>query len=208
MITFEEATAARRSLLANLYDRYANDPHPALDGLRRGAQGRFVPGVGDPMSPVVLVGEAPGATEQRAGAPFAGASGRVLDDLLASVRLKREDCYLTNVVRYRPVDSRTSNRRPTEAEVAVSKPYLNQELEVLRPEVVVTLGKAPMNALMGDHFLISACHGLVHRNPSRRYSVVTLYHPSVGVYQRSLIPQLRKEFAVVARELKHRGVEA
>lgn len=198
---------ARQALLNGIYDRYRTSPHPALRRLREAARDKFVPGVGDVEAELVLVGEAPSATEHRTGQPFVGASGRVLDDLLASVGLPRARVYITNAVHYRPLDEEGRNRTPDPAEIAASREYLMQELEVLRPLVVATLGKAPLSALMGATYRISDCHGQVHRSEQVPYSVVTLYHPAVGVYQGSQRPMLRRDFAEVSKELHRKGAQ-
>lgn len=202
---YEEAATTRRALLDGINDRHQRDTSAPLTRLRTAAKGKYVPGVGNPLAPVLFVGEAPGASEHRTGQPFAGASGRVFDDLLASIRMPRRNVYVTNAVHYRPVDISGHSRTPEVAEVVASKPYLLQEIEVVQPYLVVTLGRVPMFALLGEGLSIGACHGMLH-NAERTgigRPVLTLHHPSVGVYQQAQKPVLRRDFAQIDTYLRH-----
>jgi DNA polymerase len=199
----------RRALLEDINTRHRADTHRDLMRLVRDSEGKFVPGKGSLEPLVVFVGEAPGRTEHRTGQPFVGASGRILDNLLTSVGLPRERCYITNAVHYRPVNAYSQNRAPEPKEVEASLPYLLQEIETLEPLVVVTLGKVPMSALLTTtNSGISACHGMVAVPRITRvpdYPLMTMYHPAVGVYKKDQLPTLRQDFAALARLLRRKG---
>jgi uracil-DNA glycosylase len=184
--------------LAKVYAIAAGDTSFELRQLREQSGDRFVPGVGNPEADVVFVGEAPGATEHRTGRPFVGAAGKVLDELLKSVHLTREEVYITNAVHWRPVTGQGKNRTPDPEEVQACRKYLLSEVRIISPNLLVTLGKVPLSAVLGERYRIGACHGRLYRaedwEPAR---VLALYHPAVGVYQRSMKPVLRQDFSKV-----------
>lgn len=111
-------------------------------------------GDGNPDADVVFIGEAPGKHEDLTGLPFVGAAGKFLDEMLAGVGLKRQDVYITNIVKYRPPD----NRDPLPEEKRAFLPYLQAQLEVIRPKLVVTLGRHSTNCFLPD-LQISKIHG-------------------------------------------------
>lgn len=192
-----------------LHERHKADLDPALVRLRNEAHGQFVPHSGAIEAPLVaLVGEAPGRTEHRTGRPFAGAAGRVLDDLLKHISLPRDRCYITNAVHYRPVDRHGMNRTPFPEEIEAAKRYLVEELYVVRPLVVVTLGKVPMSALVKTNARIGDCHGMVARielSDVKFCPTMTLYHPAVGVYQKQLMPTLEHDMDGLAKLIRARN---
>jgi uracil-DNA glycosylase len=110
---------------------------------------------GNPQAEVMLIGEAPGQEEDRRGVPFVGKSGKLLDRMLASIGLDRDNAYITNVVPWRPVD----NRKPTPDEVAVCLPFLVRHIELVAPRVLVLLGGASASAVLGRHEGISRLRG-------------------------------------------------
>lgn len=112
-------------------------------------------GDGDKKAKILLVGEAPGADEDREGKPFVGRSGMLLNKMLAAVGIERKDCYVTNILMWRP----PGNRTPTTAEVAVSLPFLKRKIELINPEVIVALGAPAANALMDMEEPISKIRG-------------------------------------------------
>lgn len=139
-----------------------------------------VPGEGDPMTEVVLVGEGPGVNEDRLGRPFVGRAGDLLVRLLASIGWQREDVFITNVVKCRPPD----NRDPEPDEVAACAPYLRRQLEVLDPALVVTLGRHSMGRFMPGT-TISRAHGTVApvdpATGAGNARVFAMYHPAAGL---------------------------
>src|SRR6185436_6793566 len=98
---------------------------------------------------LLFIGEAPGATEDKTGLPFVGAAGKFLDELLASINLKREDVYITNMVKVRP----PGNRDPEDIELAAYKPWLDKEIELVKPKLIVTLGRFAMGKFLPDQMI-------------------------------------------------------
>ena len=139
----------------------------------------MVPGDGPPDAPVVFVGEAPGASEDKAGKPFVGSAGRLLGTLLEDAGLRREDVYVTNVVKARP----PKNRDPKRDEVAHHLPWLLTELDVLQPRVVVPLGRHAL-ANFDPQAKISAVHGQPLERDGR--VVFPWYHPAAALHNQSL----------------------
>ncbi len=112
-------------------------------------------GDGDEHAKILFVGEAPGADEDRLGKPFVGRSGHLLDKMLAAVGIRREECYITNVLMWRP----PGNRTPTSTEAAVCLPFLRRKIELIKPEIIVTLGAPAANALLDIEESISKIRG-------------------------------------------------
>src|SRR5687767_12550408 len=115
---------------------------------------QLVFGDGSPNAKIVFIGEAPGKNEDLQGKPFVGAAGKFLDEMLASIGLGRKDIYITNIVKYRP----PNNRDPLPDEKAAFLPYLQAQLDIIQPRVVVTLGRHSMNCFLPD-LQISKVHG-------------------------------------------------
>jgi uracil-DNA glycosylase len=155
---------------------------------------QLVFGTGNPNADIVFIGEAPGKQEDEQGEPFVGASGKFLNEMLALIDLKREDIYITNIVKYRPPD----NRDPLPDEKSAFLPFLEAQLEVIQPKVVVTLGRHSMNC-----FLPGLQIGKVHGQPKRirvtskekreengqpkifSWVILPLYHPAAALYNGS-----------------------
>ena len=148
-----------------------------------------VPGEGSPDARVVFVGEAPGAREDKTGRPFVGGAGKLLSELLASIDLAREDVFITNVLKARP----PGNRDPRPAEVEHSRPWLEAQLAVIEPELLVPLGRHAL-ARFVPGAKISELHGTPVEHEGRRY--FPLLHPAVALYARERRSEL---FADVAR---------
>jgi uracil-DNA glycosylase len=155
-------------------------------------------GEGNPYAPIMLVGEAPGEWEAKSGRPFVGAAGRLLNELLASVELARGDVYITNIVKDRPPE----NRPPTREEIAFYAPFLTQQIDIIAPKVIVTLGRFAMEYLL-DYFdlpekgdKISRLHGRVLRTQGNKApeALVPLYHPAVALYNTSQKQTLMADF--------------
>ena len=128
----------------------------------------------------MIVGEAPGRQEDVQGRPFVGAAGRVLADLLAEAGLRREEVFITNVVKSHPTDRKGgSNRAPRRDEVAACLPWLQQQLSIIRPRLVVTLGTHALHAFLPGK-KISQVHGRPFQHDG--LTVLPLYHPAVALY--------------------------
>ncbi len=141
---------------------------------------RTVPGEGNVLSDVLLVGEGPGAREDATGRPFVGPAGQLLDELLASIGWHRDDVFITNVVKCRP----PGNRDPEAGEIAACGDYLDRQEAALDPAVVVTLGRHSL-----QRYLPGARIGAVHGGLRRSFSglhVFPMYHPAAALHQASL----------------------
>ena len=136
------------------------------------ARTNAVPGEGNAKARLVLVGEGPGATEDQTGRPFVGAAGRLLDEILAAVELRREDVFICNVVKCRP----PQNRKPLPDEIAACIPYLYRQLALIRPRVIMTLGGTAAEALLGVKKSLGDLRGKVHSYGGT--PLVATYHPA------------------------------
>lgn len=146
--------------------------------------------------PVMLIGEAPGEQESLQGRPFVGKAGKNLDGFLSVLGLKREDIYISNVVKIRPTKTsekgRLSNRPPNKEELALFTPYLMEEILLVQPKMIVTLGNVALKALCGPKAIIGDMHGgetqitVTHEKQEASYALFPLYHPASIIYNRSL----------------------
>lgn len=146
-----------------------------------------VPGNGDPGSELVFVGEGPGKNEDLQGIPFVGAAGKYLDKLLASIGLSRPQIFITNIVKCRPPD----NRDPLPDEISTCSPYLNRQLQLLRPKIIITLGRHAMNFFL-PNLKISSAHGQPKRFQGQVY--LPLYHPAAGLYNPATRTDIDSDF--------------
>jgi DNA polymerase len=134
-------------------------------------------GYGNPAAEVMMIGEAPGADEDRLGEPFVGRSGHLLDKMLYAIGLKREDCFITNVLPWRP----PGNRTPTDGEVAVCLPFLRRQIELVNPKVIFLLGASAANAVLNNGDSISHLRGkFIDYTAENGVVIPTLssYHPA------------------------------
>ena len=154
-----------------------------------------VPGVGPCPANLMIVGEAPGFNEDRQGEPFVGAAGKLLDTLLRRIGLSRVDVYITNVLKCRP----PMNRDPMPNEVEACSPYLKHQLELVRPKVVLILGRHALERLMPGQGSISRIHGSLIRRGDVAY--VPLYHPAAALHNGSLVADLEHDFDQLKRYL-------
>ena len=131
---------------------------------------------GNPNSKVMIIGEGPGANEDKEGIPFVGRAGQLLDKMLYAINLNRKKVYITNVVNYRPPE----NRKPTEKEVERYLPYLKKHIEIVRPKIVLLLGSTAMNALINNTSVISKIRGKWHEIEINNLKIFTLvsFHPA------------------------------
>jgi len=154
-----------------------------------------VPGAGSDTSGIVFIGEAPGANEDKAGLPFIGAAGKFLDEMLADIGLSRADVFITNVVKCRPLDNR--DPLPEEVETCTER-YLWRQLDVLKPKVVVTLGRHAMYRLLPKTETIGTIHGkpVYIKSPKsgKEFVILPLYHPAAALYNGSMREVLKDDF--------------
>jgi DNA polymerase len=162
---------------------------------------QLVFGDGNPDADIVFIGEAPGKNEDLQGKPFVGAAGKFLNEMLASINLSREDIYITNIVKYRPPE----NRDPSPTEKKAFLPYLQSQLEVIQPKVVVTLGRHSMNCFLPD-LQISKVHGEPKRVKLQlkqdaadimEVVILPLFHPAAALYNPGQRQTLIDDFAVI-----------
>lgn len=155
-----------------------------------------VPGSGSYDAEIMFVGEAPGYWEDQKGLPFVGRAGKLLDELLAEIGLRREDVYITNIVKCRPPE----NRDPTEEEIRACSPYLDMQIDIIRPKVIVPLGRHSMGYIMKKFGFqpepISKIHGKVFeaRTLFGRIVIMPTYHPAAALYKPPLREELRADF--------------
>lgn len=148
---------------------------------------QLVFGDGNPNADLIFVGEAPGKNEDIKGIPFVGAAGKFLDEMLESISLNRQDIYITNIVKYRP----PNNRDPLPQEKLDFLPYLQAQIEVIQPKLIITLGRHSMNCFLGD-LQISKVHGQPKRYKDRVY--LPLYHPAAALYNGGMRKTLLEDF--------------
>ncbi len=156
---------------------------------------QLVFGEGSPNAEMVFIGEAPGKNEDLKGIPFVGAAGKFLDEMLATIDLKREDIYITNIVKYRP----PGNRDPLPDEKSSFLPYLESQLEVIQPKLVVTLGRHSLNCFLPD-LSIGQVHGQPKRYKGRVY--LPLFHPAAALYNGGMRQTLIDDFALIPSIIK------
>ncbi len=158
-------------------------------------------GEGDHFAKIMFIGEAPGKNESETGRPFCGASGRVLDELLSSVGLKREEVYITNIVKDRPPE----NRDPLPEEIDLYAPFLDKQIDIIQPKIIATLGRFSMVYIMNRFGLqdqlknISQMHGKVFETSTNygKINIVPLFHPAVALYNGSTKETLKEDFKIL-----------
>jgi len=148
---------------------------------------RAVPGEGPPQADIMLIGEGPGFNEDKQGRPFVGASGKFLEELLGNIGYKREDVFIANVVKCRP----PGNRDPQPDELAACRDYLDRQIELVNPKVIVTLGRYSMYRYFPGAS-ITKIHGQAKRFGNRL--IVPMFHPAAALHQPKWRPALIEDF--------------
>jgi uracil-DNA glycosylase family 4 len=156
---------------------------------------KAVPGVGPGDARIMIVGEAPGQNEDLQGEPFVGAAGKLLDQLLRGIGLSRGDVFITNILKCRP----PGNRDPLPAEAEACSPYLEQQLRLIKPEVVLVLGRHALARLLPGYESISRLHGKVVVKDAVSY--IPVYHPAAALYNSFLMGPLEQDFKAVKAHL-------
>jgi uracil-DNA glycosylase family 4 len=178
------------SELTDLYGAIATCQKCAL------ARGRSntVPGEGPEHAEIMLIGEAPGFHENRLGRPFVGAAGKFLEELLASIGMKRTEVYICNVVKCRPPE----NREPLPNEIEACRPYLDRQIELIQPRMIVTLGRYSMAKFL-PKASISRAHGI----PTRMGEIIVLpmFHPAAALHQPKYRADIEQDFLQIPRLL-------
>jgi DNA polymerase len=158
-------------------------------------------GEGSHFAKIMFVGEAPGRNEAKTGRPFCGAAGKILDWLLQGAGIKREEVYVTNIVKDRP----PQNRDPLPEEIEIYGPFLDRQIEIIQPQVIATLGRYAMGYIMNKFDLplelepIGKAHGKIYEATTNygKIKIIPLYHPAVAVYNSHTKDQLKKDFQIL-----------
>lgn len=153
-----------------------------------------VPGEGNPNSEIMFIGEGPGAKEDELGRPFVGAAGKLLESLLNHIGLSRNDVFIANVVKHRP----PGNRDPLPEELSACWPYLQKQIEIIDPKIIVTLGRHSLGRFVPGK-VISKAHGQPVRVGGRVF--FPMYHPAAALYSGDLRPTLFDDMAKIPKVL-------
>lgn len=157
---------------------------------------KLVFGEGNPDAKIMFIGEAPGKDEDEQGRPFVGRSGKLLNACLHQVNLKREEVFISNIVKCRPPD----NRKPLPAEIACYKPLLIHEIKIVRPVVLCTLGSSALEALIAEPFSMTKIRG--KRLIFEGITLIPTFHPAYVLRNQSALPELQHDIAEVSRIAK------
>jgi len=157
---------------------------------------RVVPGEGPENSSLLFIGEAPGWHEDQQGRPFVGPAGQFLEELLASIGLKRNQVYIANVIKCRP----PTNRDPLPGEIQACSKWLNHQIELIRPKIIVTLGRYSMAKYFPNES-ISKVHGKAKRQDDTIY--YAMYHPAAALHQGSLRKVIEADMLKIPQFLAH-----
>jgi DNA polymerase len=168
---------------------------------------KAVPGEGDPKARVMLIGEGPGSSEDLQGRPFVGAAGKFLETLLSGIGLSREEVFICNIVKCRP----PRNRPPRPLEVQTCTPYLERQMEIIKPKLLVTLGSCSTDYILSRaHLLftsITAVRGKICRVDlhDMQMTIFPTFHPAAALYSAKYKEQITADFKLLKKELKTRG---
>jgi uracil-DNA glycosylase len=188
----EDVSSGKAKQLADIAQSILDDNvTPAL----REQATQLVFGVGNPNADLMFIGEAPGKNEDLKGEPFVGAAGQFLNEMLASIGLERGDIYITNIVKYRP----PGNRDPEPEEKAAFMPYLKRQIDVIKPKLIVFLGRHSMNVFLPE-LRISQAHGKPVRKNGQVY--LPLFHPAAALYNGGMRQTLLDDFSLIPAILK------
>lgn len=167
--------------------------------LRKGCS-QVVSGDGNPEAEIMFIGEAPGKKEDEMGIPFVGAAGKFLNEMLASINLKREDIYIANVIKCRPPE----NRDPLPEEIGACWPWLEKQIEIIDPKLIITLGRHSLGRFF-PLMKISEVHGKAFRRNFPKIGsrvFYALYHPAAALYNGSMRELLIKDFRKIPKILE------
>jgi uracil-DNA glycosylase len=162
-------------------------------------------GEGDHNAEIMIIGEAPGANEAKTGKPFCGRSGNLLTEMLSTVGIKRESVYITNIVKDRP----PKNRDPLPEEIELYYPFLERQINIIKPKIIVCLGRFSSHEIMSRFDLekeikpISVIHGVIFKGRAKygEVKIVPMMHPAVAIYNRSKKELLEKGFFTLKEDL-------
>lgn len=163
-----------------------------------------VPGEGNPQAEVLFIGEGPGFNEDQRGIPFCGASGRLLDQLLELIKVERKDVFIGNVVKHRP----SNNRDPSFEEIEACRPFLDEQIEIIDPKIIVTLGRFSMRKFLPDEY-ISKVHGQARyiNFAGKRRIVIPMYHPAAALRNGNVMKEIKLDFQKISQFLNLKEAE-
>jgi uracil-DNA glycosylase family 4 len=153
-----------------------------------------VPGEGPVNSRVMFIGEAPGASEDESGRPFVGRSGEFLELMIKEIGLSRNSVFITSILKSRP----PNNRTPTRAEINACRPYLEKQIEIINPQIVVLLGGVAISSLIGS-WKVSEAHGKFYETDDRKYFLT--FHPAAALRFPKVRAAMREDFRILSQEL-------
>lgn len=187
--------------LKKIRDKVWNLKESPLYEYRRKNKYYPVLGEGNHNAHIMFIGEAPGKNEAETGRPFCGQAGRILDELFESVGADRKDAYVTNIVKDRPPE----NRDPEPLEIRLYSPFLEEQIEIIKPKVIATLGRFSMRFMLEKFNLpeqaesISILHGRILRGKAKygEIKIIPLYHPAVAIYSAKSKDTLKKDFQIL-----------
>ena len=158
-----------------------------------------VPGHGNPHADIVFIGEAPGEQEDLQGLPFVGNSGKLLDKLLNTISVPRQDVFICNILKHRPPE----NRDPLPQEMKVCTPYLKAQLKIIKPQIIITLGRFAMNYFFPGES-ISRIRGQVRKIIWQELplTIIPVYHPSAGLRNGVMLKSLQEDFLSIGKFIK------
>jgi len=162
-----------------------------------------VVGEGNHQAKIVLCGEAPGFNEDKTGRPFYGGAGKILDELLGSVKIKREEIYICNILKCRP----PNNRNPQKEEIKACTPYLERQIEIIKPKIIGALGNYATAYILTKYGFkeeiqgISKIHGEIFETKTSfgQVKIIPFYHPAVVVYNQNMKRELEKDFKILKK---------
>lgn len=158
-----------------------------------------VPGEGNPEAEIMFIGEGPGFYEDQQGRPFVGQAGKLLDELLQLIKLSRDEVFIANMVRHRP----PGNRDPLLEEIEACQPFLDEQIKIIDPKIIVTLGRFSMNKFLPGEF-ISKIHGQARFVDfiGKRRIVIPMYHPAAALRNTEVVGQLKEDFQKIPKFLE------
>ena len=160
---------------------------------------------GNPNSKIMIIGEGPGANEDKEGLPFVGRAGQLLDRMLKSIDLDRDNVYITNVVNYRPPE----NRKPTDEEINKYLPFLKRHINIVKPKILLLLGSTALNAILGNEVVISKARGKWYEKKIDKItiSIIASFHPAFLMRQ----PEQKKlawiDLKMIRKKMKDLGIK-
>lgn len=160
-----------------------------------------VPGEGSPEAEIMFIGEGPGFNEDQQGRPFVGQAGKLLDELLSSIKVARSEVFIANVVKHRPPE----NREPAPSEIEACKEFLDKQIEIIQPKIIVTLGRFSMEKFIPGA-RISQVHGLARfvEFGGRKIIVIPMFHPAAALRGAGVMGELREDFLKIPQFLDSR----